>query len=274
MKLTRIAIIGVALIAGGAAALLAGRTPPPPEQAPVIVAAAPTLETTEVLVAINDIPMGSVLNPDALAWRQWPKEGAENFIQRSAEPGALEEMKGAIARQPFVSGEPIRMQKVIKANGTGFMSAILPAGMRAIATEISAETGAGGFILPNDRVDVLLTRRDTQSSTGKEEFTSSTILTNVRVLAIDQTIGEKDGQQVVVGRTATLELLPKQAEVLALARQMGTLSLALRSLADSNPNGLEGATPELGAGISGGRSGGGNELTVVRFGVATQASGR
>ena len=114
------------------------------------------------------------------------------------------------------------------------MAAILPSGMRAVSTEISPETGAGGFILPNDHVDVILTRRDQEAekAAGVEIHTSEIILSNVRVLAIDQTVEEKNGQRVVVGKTATLELSPRQAETLALSRQLGTLSLALRSLVD------------------------------------------
>ena len=130
----------------------------------------------------------------------------------------------------------MREAKLIKADGSGFMAAILPSGMRAISTEISPETGAGGFILPNDRVDVILSRRDREAEkqAGVDVHTSETILSNVRVLAIDQTVEEKNGQRVVVGKTATLELTPRQAETLALSRQLGTLSLALRSLADAN----------------------------------------
>jgi pilus assembly protein CpaB len=111
------------------------------------------------------------------------------------------------------------------------MAAVLPEGMRAISTEISPETGAGGFILPNDHVDVILTRRVKEEG-GNEVRTSETILSNVRVLAIDQTVEEKDGQHVVVGKTATLELAPRQTELLARARQSGTLTLALRSIVD------------------------------------------
>ena len=114
------------------------------------------------------------------------------------------------------------------------MAAILPQGMRAISTEISPETGAGGFILPNDHVDVILSRRDKEAekAAGVEVHTSEIILSNVRVLAIDQTVEEKNGQRVVVGKTATLELAPHQAEALARAKIMGTLSLALRSIVD------------------------------------------
>jgi pilus assembly protein CpaB len=116
------------------------------------------------------------------------------------------------------------------------MAAILPTGMRAISTEISPETGAGGFILPNDRVDVILSKREKnpdRASSG-DVVNSEIILSNIRVLAIDQTVEEKNGQKVVVGKTATLELKPDQSEGLARARQSGTLSLALRSLADAN----------------------------------------
>ena len=112
------------------------------------------------------------------------------------------------------------------------MAAVLPGGMRAVSTEISPETGAGGFILPNDRVDVLLSRRE--KSGDHDVVTSEIILGNVRVLAIDQAPREKDGQNSVVGKTATLELKPGQAEALARARQTGTISLALRSLVDAN----------------------------------------
>ena len=137
-------------------------------------------------------------------------------------------------RTPIAAGEPIRDSKVVVAKGGGFMAAILPHGMRAIALDVSPETGAGGFILPNDHVDVLLTRRDkaAEKITGVEKFISETILKNVRVLAVDQAVEEKEGQKVVIGKTATIELDPQQVETLALARQIGTISLTLRSLLD------------------------------------------
>jgi pilus assembly protein CpaB len=107
--------------------------------------------------------------------------------------------------------------------------------MRAVSTEVSPETGAGGFILPNDRVDVILSKREKNPDRNSPDVVNSqVILGNIRVLAIDQTIEEKNGQKVVVGKTATLELKPRQSEALARARQSGTLSLALRSLTDAN----------------------------------------
>src|SRR5439155_8804175 len=170
---------------------------------------------------------------------------------------------GSIARSPFIAGEPIREQKLVNANGSGFMAAILPTGMRAISTEISPETGAGGFILPNDRVDVILTKREkTPGSSGGDAVQSEIILSNIRVLAIDQAPKEKEGINTLVGRTVTLELKPEQAETLARARQSGTLALALRSITDVNA--AEGREEQVKK-----RS---ESVNVVRYGVANQTT--
>jgi pilus assembly protein CpaB len=228
-------VLGVAVSAGGLAFMLAGRTPPP---APVTIVKQET-NLVDVLVAKSDIGIGRAVSEEDLAWQPWPLSAAgPMFIRRTERPKAIEELKGSVARAPFVAGEPMREQKLVKAGNAGFMSAILPSGMRAISTEISAETGVGGFILPNDRVDVLLTRRDAdaQRKGGSDGFISETVLKGVRVLAIDQQVEEKNGQKVVVGKTATLELTPRQTQTLAVSRQRGTLSLALLSLADSLPN--------------------------------------
>ena len=144
------------------------------------------------------------------------------------------------------------------------MAAILPSGMRAVSTEISPETGAGGFILPNDRVDVILSRRDKEAErfTGVETMVAETLLSDVRVLAIDQTVEEKNGQRVVVGKTATLELTSRQTESLAMGRLMGTLSLALRSLVDFDP-------AKRPADRGGRDSNTINRVNMVRFGITT-----
>jgi pilus assembly protein CpaB len=258
MKPARIIVLIIAVVAGGIAALLAGRSePPPPAPAPVA-----QLETTDVLIANSDIGLGKAVLEQDLRWQTWPTAAAgPNFIRKSDRPEAIRELTGSIARSPFFSGEPIRESKLIKAKGSGYMAAILPSGMRAISVEISPETGAGGFILPNDHVDVILSRRDrmAEKSTGVEVHTSEVILANVRVLAIDQAVEEKNGQRVVVGKTATLELGPHQAEMLALSRQLGTLSLALRSLVDSDKDKPESSD-------EGGRRG---SINMVRFGVST-----
>jgi pilus assembly protein CpaB len=150
---------------------------------------------------------------------------------------------------------------VVFAKGSGFLAAVLTKGMRAVSMEISAENGAGGFILPDDHVDIILTRRDkaAEKVIGVEKMTSEAILRNVRVLAIDQAFEEKSGQRVAVGKTATLELNPEQVETLALSRQLGTLSLALRALVDSQSSTVEGGDDYDKRG----------PMNTVRFGVST-----
>ena len=235
MNTARIVVLAIALGAGGIAAYLASGSdsnkPPPP--APVA-----QLATVEVLVAKSDINLGQTVKPDDLQWQTWPSTTASNnFIRRDTRPEATKELTGAIVRTPIMVGEPIREQKLVKADGSGFMAAILPTGMRAVSTEIAPETGAGGFILPNDRVDVVLTRhiRNPDPDSRQPEIVQSEIiLWNVRVLAIDQAPKEKDGQNAMVGRTVTLELRPEQIVALSSARQAGTLSLALRSITDAD----------------------------------------
>jgi pilus assembly protein CpaB len=181
--------------------------------------------------------MGTAVSAQDLQWQAWPAATTSGtYVVKKDRPDAIKELVGSITRAPFTAGEPIREGKLIKANGAaGYMAAILPSGKRAVSTEISPETGAGGFILPNDRVDVILSRRPANSDAKSGPApVSETILTNVRVLAIDQTVEEKNGQRVVVGKTATIELSPRQAETLSQSRQLGTLSLALRSLLDAN----------------------------------------
>jgi pilus assembly protein CpaB len=131
------------------------------------------LQTVDVLVAKSDIGLGQSVTPDDLQWQTWPAATASNtFIRRNERPEATTQIAGSIARAPFIAGEPIREPKLVKANGSGFMAAILPTGMRAISTEISPETGAGGFILPNDRVDVILSKRE--KNPDRRRPTSST----------------------------------------------------------------------------------------------------
>jgi pilus assembly protein CpaB len=251
MKPARLAVLGVAILSGGAAALMMGREAPPPPPAPVTQ----SVPMSDVLVAAGDLPLGQTLRPADLRWQPWPAEAVPpGFIKRADSPGALEEIAGAMARFAFLAGEPIRREKLIKANGSGFMSAILPSGMRAVAISIDTRgaTSAGGFILPNDRVDVLRTTTDGNSSA------TETILPNIRVLAIGQNIQERNGEKVVTGETATLELTPGQAETVILAQKTGQLSLVLRSLADAQQ--VE---------VREERDGG---LTIVRYGVPRHAA--
>ena|SRR6476620_120550 len=229
MKTARLVVLAIAVSAGGVAAYLASGSEPKTH----VAEPTPQLPTVDVLVAKSDISLGQAVGPDDVQWQTWPSATASsNFIRRPERPDATAQIAGSVARSPFIAGEPIREPKLVKTNGSGFMAAVLPGGMRAVSTEISPETGAGGFILPNDRVDVILSKRE-KSTGGSDYVTSEVMLSNIRVLAIDQAPREKDGQNSVVGKTATLELKPGQAEVLARARQTGTISLALRSLVDA-----------------------------------------
>jgi pilus assembly protein CpaB len=255
MKAARLVVLGIAVAAGGVAAYLAsGSEPPPPPPPP------PPIATIDVLVATKDLGIGTSVSDQDVQWQTWPASTANPaFITKNERPNAIEDFAGSVVRVPVAAGEPMRDNKVIKAKGSGYLAAVLPSGMRAASTEISPETGAGGFILPNDRVDVIVSGRDREAekATGVETHTSITILTNVRVLAIDQLVQEKDGQRVVVGKTATLELTQRQAELLAAARQSGTISLTLRSIADAK--GDEGANDR--------DTRVGNRIKTIRFGV-------
>lgn len=264
MKPARLAVLAIALVAGGGAAFLMSGGDPPPPPAPVAAAPAPVVPSTEVLVAAAELPTGQKLQAADMRWQKWPEDAVvTGYVTRKDTPKALEEFAGAVIRTGFLAGEPIRQQRLARPEG-GLMAAILPAGMRAVAivTDSRGSNSAGGFILPNDHVDVIRTFRDEENSrsSGVEVQVSQTILQDVRVLAVGQLIQEKNGTNVVTGETATLALSPAQAEAVTLAQKVGTLSLALRSLADSGrPAEPEAAAPRPEAG-----------LTVVRFGVSKQ----
>jgi pilus assembly protein CpaB len=252
MKAARLVVLGVAVAAGGVAAYLAsGHKQAEGPKEPVA-----QLETVEVLVAKTDLDRGQVLADSSIGWQVWPKAAANgNFITKTSRPDAIQQFTGSIARVPVAAGQPIYDPMVVFAKGSGFLSATLPKGMRAVAVTISPESSAGGFILPEDHVDILLTRHDkaAEKTSGIETIVTDTILRNVPVLAVDQTVEDKNGQKVVIGKTATLELTPQQAETAEAARQIGSLSLSLRALVDS-----QSATPD------GDEQ---HELHTVRYGV-------
>ncbi|GHD15375.1 Flp pilus assembly protein CpaB [Tianweitania populi] len=241
MNASRVIILGVAVVAAIAAGWIAKNMASAP---PELIAVqqpdqTPALAVEDVLVLSENVPMGSHIEGQ-LRWQAWPKDAvSEGFITRTAEPEALDTLKGSIARAEIYAGEPLRRSKLI-GQGQSFMSSILPTGKRAVATQIAADTSAGGFILPNDSVDVIMTRRASTEGAGGEGFTTETILQNIRVLAIDQAIQEdEDGKRVKVGQTATLELTPQQAEIITVAQQMAErLTLALRPITESQEKNL------------------------------------
>jgi len=230
MNIFRVLVLVVALIAGGAAAYLSFNPPvEPPVLPPQVVE---TIPTSEILVVSGDVGPGATLNAENVRWEEWPSSAINPaFISRESQPDAIQEIDGTIVRSQFYDGEPVRDGKLVRAD-SGFMSAILPSGKRAVAVRVSAQSTAGGFILPNDRVDLIHTVN--QNSDGQSRFVSKTLLSNIRVMAIDQTIEEQNGERVVVGKTATLELSPSEVELVASAEKEGSLSLALRSMADMN----------------------------------------
>ncbi|WP_052726407.1 Flp pilus assembly protein CpaB [Devosia epidermidihirudinis] len=244
MKPARIILLVVALVAGGLAAFLVTRGGQP-KTTQVTNTEVVQEAKTKILVAKAPIGMGERLSPATVEWQDWP-EGAvrSEYVTISATPEAPEELKGAVARFEFFPGEPIREAKLVRTE-QGYLSAVLGEGMRGVSVLVSAESSAGGFVVPNDRVDVLLT---SQTSAGER---SEVILSNVRVLAIGKRLGEMGASgggedpnaasptpQVFDNTTiATLELNPGQAETLVNASTRGQLALTLRSVIDFKSSG-------------------------------------
>ena len=268
MKKAQIAVLGVAVAAGAAAyALMPGAAPPPVIET---VRIAPPVDTDDVLVAAKDMQYGMTLTEADLAWQPWPKSSAiQNVIRKAATPKAIEDIKGSVVRGQFAIGEPIRRERLVKGPTAGLMSTMLAQGHRAVAINIDSNgaSSAGGFILPNDRVDIIRTFRDEDASKAGQGdvFVSQTILNNVRVLAVGQNIQTENGKPVVVGSNATLELDPKQTEYIVLAQRTGQLSLVLRSMIDA----VQAGPAEIAAPQSDDKS-----LTIVRFGVPVQVRNR
>ena len=264
MNRAQIAVLGLTVVAfGGAYILFASGGPP----APQVVKITQKVDTEQVLVAAHDLAMGVKLTEADYKWQEYLKANVEPWmIKKSDGSAASDDFKGGITRADFPQGDPLRRDKIITGANSGFLSAILPSGMRAVAINIDQQGGttAGGFILPNDRVDVIQIFRDEEATKarGSEVLVPRTILSNVRVLAIGQNVQEKNGERVVVGSNATLELDPKQVEQIILAQRAGNgnLHLALRSLLDSSGK------------TSSNLSTSSDSLTIVRFGAAEQAA--
>ncbi|WP_404400042.1 Flp pilus assembly protein CpaB [Pelagibacterium halotolerans] len=261
MKPARILLIVVALVAGGLAAFLATRGGGEPEPQTVEVTQVREEARAQVLVARNAIGLGQRITPDDVMWQDWP-EGAvrADYITHAAVPDAPQLMTGAVARFEIFPGEPIREAKLVNSD-QGYLSAVISEGMRAVAVPVTPESASGGYITPNDRVDVVLTRSGSSHS--------ETILNNIRVLSIGARLGELGetgggedpdapaSQRFAKDDIATLELTPREAEVLLNASSAGRLALVLRSVADfDDPN----------AGLAGLGSGQAQAIRLIRYG--------
>lgn len=299
MKPARIIVVCIALVAAVGLALVVRAMGSSNKQPVAVAAAAEARPMAKVLVAAKDLQPGLRLSEADLAWKDWPAdalnpafitdgstpvpatpapkdkpEGAVAAVTRAATDmatgGAKADYVGSVVREPILAGEPIVARKIVRAGDSGYMAAYLEPGMRAMAISVTVETAAGGFILPGDRVDVLLTRETTLSNMGATEgerskFTSATVMRNIKVLAIDQSTRAGDDAQAVVGATATLEVGPRDAEALALAKSEGELSLVLRSYADTGgPSGAVGPGPRQTSGAVRVYRGGAPEVVVVQ----------
>ncbi len=278
MSKMRVIMLGLALGSAAIAAFLAsGVIGKRPDKEVVEIN---KVQTTDVLVALKDIGMGDKLAEGMIDWKAWPTDNiVEAMITRDENAEALEKYKDARARIPFFAGEVIIDKKLVTPGEGGFMSAILPKGKRAISVKIYENTAAGGFILPNDRVDVILTKK--ASGEGSQTIVSSeTVLSNVRVLAINQTFqqdqtGEEDKVTVTEVKTATLELDARQSEIVALVESSGDLSLALRSLAENEGKSVEENQAMTSEKYNGKvKAGNASDTLFVRYGIETYAQNR
>jgi pilus assembly protein CpaB len=190
----------------------------------------PVAQGTMVLVAKNDLPTGSFIKPEHLRWQSWPDDNAANYVRQGNR--RLEEFVGSVVRARIAAGEPVTDGRVVKPDDRGFMAAVLTPGMRAISVAVNPTSGISGFVLPGDRVDLVLTHAIKSENSGEKQDrrASETILSDLRVLAIGQKIQESKSGETIVAGTATLEVSPKQVEMIAVAIELGKLSLSLRSL--------------------------------------------
>jgi len=247
MSASRIILLVVALLAGGLAAFLATRG----SSAPQIATRTEVVQEArvKVLVAKQSIGVAQRLNKDLIEWQDWP-EGAvrPEYITEAKSPEALTDMSNSVARFEIFAGEPVSNLKLVRSN-QGYLSAVLEQGMRGVSVPVRADAAAGGFVVPNDRVDVVLTRNGV----------SQTILANVKVLAIGTRLGQVNATRTTTnsssnksgnakasstksnaaevrtfsgGTIATLELTPEQGELIINATRLGRLSVVLRSIAD------------------------------------------
>ncbi len=215
-------------------------------QKPVEVAEA-SVAAVEVVVADRDLPAGTVLESSQIRWQSWPDDSVDDayVVQRNGDgPNRLGNLIGSVVRRAIAAGEPVTTGKVFRREQAGFLSGMLRPGMRAVSVKVTAVSGAAGFILPGDRVDLVLTSEWREKSEQMGQVVrrfSETILYDVRVLAIDQTVNDLD-DTAQVSETATLEISPKQTEMVAVASSMGKLSLSLRSLSAGPADGYFGSS--------------------------------
>ncbi len=196
-------------------------------------------EGLKILVARKMLPAGTLLTPAHMEWRLWPSDGVnKKYVVKNK--GKKEIFVGAVVRTGIAVGEPIVEGRVVKPGDRGFMAAVLTPGMRAVSVQVNRTSGISGFVFPGDRVDLILTHQyevERKDKKRRLNRVSETVLTGVRVLAVDQTMDDQDGSPKLA-KTATLEVTPRQAEIVAVAANLGKLSLSLRSLTVDEAKGI------------------------------------
>lgn len=227
MLLLAAALLIAAITAFAARSMFAGASAPQASAVP----AQPT--GPKVLVAQRALPVGTIITADSVSYQAWPNELVKDayYIEGQAD---MSKLLGTVVRLPITAGQPLTLGMLVSPGDRGFLAAALGAGMRAITIPVSAKTGVGGFVFPGDRVDLMLTQ-DVKGE-GESLRTAETILRNLRVLATDQATESKveDGKTVVQAfRTVTLEVTPRIAEKVAVAQEIGEISLSLRSISDN-----------------------------------------
>ena len=226
---TLILFLVALLLAGGTAILVRSWLAQQRTEVTAAPMPPPALPQKSVLVARGQITRGQILKPENLAWRPWPESGIDPAnIQAGTKP--LESFAGWVARERIGAGDPITETKIVQPGSRGFLAAALQPGMQAISVVVTPASDVSGFILPGDHVDVVITHTlpGTGDNPGMQHRAAETVLRDVRVLGVDQKLDSKG--EAVVAHTATLEVTPKQSEIIAVASEIGKLSLSLRSL--------------------------------------------
>jgi len=273
MNAVRIAILAAAAIAAIAVAFFVKQAMSGSD-APQVVQVQEERPAVRILAARNDLATGARVGAADFYWQAWPEEAVSNGYVVEGQGQGIEDFAGSVVRAPIAQGEPITGRRLVQPGDAGFMAAVLSPGMRAVAVPISAERGAGGFILPNDRVDVIVSFEDDGEGArgGRRAFVARTIVENARVLAIDEMFGDGEGEENVIGDTATLELTPEQARAVAVAVARGEVSLVLRSLTDNEggPVLVTGGEVADADGMTESLSPRTNQVTLIRYGHAQQ----
>ena len=233
MRARTLILFVVALTLAGGTALLVRSFLAQKTDAEAEALARPSAPQKFVLVAKGAISRGQILKPQDLSWQVWPEGGIDkNYIQTGTR--TPESFAGWVARDPFAPGEPISDAKIVAPGSRGFLSAVLAPGKRAVSVPVTATSGISGFVFPGDQVDILITHQLTGAGAAEAQHKAAeTVLQDVRVIGIDQKLDTKNGE-ALVAHTATLEVTPKQSEIIAVASEIGKLSLSLRSLASAS----------------------------------------